>query len=219
MENRQKRRNSLHLEQGRSERRTGSASGAIRDRKCVTGNLCIDNYPNKMYTMGGFDKTRAGLMAQDESTPKQNFRRSRLRGRLRQAAAAHAVPQGRSGNPLGRPKRATDLASLLTRALDRRVTSDDRDAGTQREAIIAALVEKSARRRSARHQAAVRADAADRARRRTRPGLDCTRGRPRAKSCSEGSPASPGIAASPERSKRLGLSSARRFQRSGARSP
>ncbi len=83
-------------------------------------------------------------MAQDESTPKQN-----------PAAPGYAVGygkpplhtrfrKGRSGNPLGRPKRATDLASLLTRALDRRVTSDDRDAGTQREAIIAALVEKSA---------------------------------------------------------------------------
>ena len=51
--------------------------------------------------------------------------------------------KGQSGNPAGRPRWRTDLASLLTRALDRRVTSDDRDAGTQREAIIAALVEKS----------------------------------------------------------------------------
>ena len=83
-------------------------------------------------------------MAQDECTPKQNpdapgyavgYGKPPLHTRFR---------KGRSGNPLGRPKRATDLASLLTRALDRRATSDDRDAGTQREAIIAALVGKSA---------------------------------------------------------------------------
>src|SRR4051794_32456458 len=52
--------------------------------------------------------------------------------------------KGRSGNPAGRPRRRTDLASLLTRALDRPAISDERSAGTQREAIIAALVEKSA---------------------------------------------------------------------------
>jgi hypothetical protein len=52
--------------------------------------------------------------------------------------------KGRSGNPAGRPRRRTDLASLLTRALDRPVVSEGRKAGTQREAIIAALVEMSA---------------------------------------------------------------------------
>ena len=52
--------------------------------------------------------------------------------------------KGESGNPAGRPRRKTDLASLLTRALDRPVASEGRSAGTQREAIIAALVEKSA---------------------------------------------------------------------------
>lgn len=52
--------------------------------------------------------------------------------------------KGQSGNPLGRPRRKTDLASLLMRALDRPSVSEGRGAGTQREAIIAALVEKSA---------------------------------------------------------------------------
>jgi hypothetical protein len=52
--------------------------------------------------------------------------------------------KGQSGNPAGRPRRRTDLASLLTRALDRPTEAEGRNAGTQREAIIAALVEKSA---------------------------------------------------------------------------
>ena len=52
--------------------------------------------------------------------------------------------KGQSGNPAGRPRRRTDLASLLTKALDRQVASEGRNSGTQREAIIAALVEKSA---------------------------------------------------------------------------
>jgi hypothetical protein len=52
--------------------------------------------------------------------------------------------KGHSGNPRGRPRRATDLASLLTRALDRPAASEGRNVGTQREAIVAALVEKSA---------------------------------------------------------------------------
>ena len=138
-------------------------------------------------------------MAQDESTPKQN-----------PAAPGYAVGygkpplhtrfrKGRSGNPLGRPKRATDLASLLTRALDRRVTSDDRDAGTQREAIIAALVEKSA-------AGDLRATKLlFELMRQIGPAAHLPRARlhPRttpARSCSGGSPALPGIAASPERS-------------------
>ena len=84
-------------------------------------------------------------MAQDESTPKQNpaaptpdyavgYGKPPLHTRFR---------KGRSGNPRGRPKRATDLASLLSRALDRRVPSEEGHSETQREAIIAALVEKS----------------------------------------------------------------------------
>lgn len=52
--------------------------------------------------------------------------------------------KGRSGNPLGRPRRRTDLASLLMRALDRPAAAAGRNPGTQREAIVAALVEKSA---------------------------------------------------------------------------
>jgi hypothetical protein len=52
--------------------------------------------------------------------------------------------KGVSGNPRGRPRRKTDLASLLTEALDRRSASERRKPRTQREAVIAALVEKSA---------------------------------------------------------------------------
>jgi len=52
--------------------------------------------------------------------------------------------KGVSGNPRGRPRRKTDLASLLSEALDRRRASEPRQSRTQREAIVAALVEKSA---------------------------------------------------------------------------
>jgi hypothetical protein len=97
-----------------------------------------------MYTMGRFDKTRADFMAQDESTGKQAV-----------AGAGYAVGygkpplhtrfrKGQSGNPRGRPRRKTDLASLLLEALNRRNASEERNARTRREAIVAALVEKSA---------------------------------------------------------------------------
>lgn len=83
-------------------------------------------------------------MAQDEST-----------GTPSSASPGYAVGygkpplhtrfrKGQSGNPAGRPRRRTDLASLLTSALDRPAESEERNGGTQREAIIAALVEKSA---------------------------------------------------------------------------
>ena len=52
--------------------------------------------------------------------------------------------KGQSGNPSGRPRRKTDLASLMTQALDRPAEAQGRNAATQREAIVAALVEKSA---------------------------------------------------------------------------
>src|SRR3954464_9043488 len=54
--------------------------------------------------------------------------------------------KGHSGNPSGRPRRKTDLASLLTRALDRpaEAEAEGPNAATQREAIVAALVGKSA---------------------------------------------------------------------------
>jgi hypothetical protein len=57
--------------------------------------------------------------------------------------------KGQSGNPRGRPRRSgqrsgADLGSLLSRALDRPASPAGRRAVTQREAIIAALVEKSA---------------------------------------------------------------------------
>lgn len=83
-------------------------------------------------------------MAQDESTGKQpsvaagyavGYRKPPLHTRFR---------KGLSGNPRGRPRRMTDLASLLTKALDRPIAAEGRNAATQREAIVAALVEKSA---------------------------------------------------------------------------
>lgn len=57
--------------------------------------------------------------------------------------------KGQSGNPQGRPRRSgqrpvADLAGLLNRALDRPAASAGQGARTQREAIVAALVEKSA---------------------------------------------------------------------------
>ena len=83
-------------------------------------------------------------MAQDEST-----------GKPPSGAAEYAVGYGKpplhtrfrkriSGNPRGRPRRKTDLASLLTEALDRRNALERRKPRTQREAVVAALVEKSA---------------------------------------------------------------------------
>ncbi len=83
-------------------------------------------------------------MAQDEGTGTQSpagtgyavgYGKPPLHTRFR---------KGESGNPSGRPRRKSDLASLLTRALDRPVAAAGGGAGTQREAIIAALVEKSA---------------------------------------------------------------------------
>jgi Family of unknown function (DUF5681) len=81
-------------------------------------------------------------MAQDESTGTQaeagytvGYGKPPLHTRFR---------KGFSGNKRGRPRRATDLASLLSRALNRPNTVEGRRAGTQREAIVAALVEKSA---------------------------------------------------------------------------
>ncbi|MGD9616646.1 MAG: DUF5681 domain-containing protein [Alphaproteobacteria bacterium] len=83
-------------------------------------------------------------MAQDDST-----------GTLSADASLYAVGygkpplhtrfrKGRSGNPLGRPRRRPDLGSLLTRALDQPAASEGGSATTQREAIIASLVEQSA---------------------------------------------------------------------------
>ncbi len=81
-------------------------------------------------------------MAQDESTAKQpaagyavGYGKPPLHSRFR---------KGRSGNPLGRPRRKTDLASLLSQALDQPTAAEGRNEATQREALVAALVEKSA---------------------------------------------------------------------------
>ena len=83
-------------------------------------------------------------MAQDESTGKHapaaagyavGYRKPPLHTRFR---------KGRSGNPRGRPRRMTDLAGLLTKALDQPIAAEARNAATQREAIVAPLVEKSA---------------------------------------------------------------------------
>jgi hypothetical protein len=55
--------------------------------------------------------------------------------------------KGKSGNPRGRPRRPKDLASLLKRALDTRVTvveQGTRRKLTKREIVIAQLVEKCA---------------------------------------------------------------------------
>ena len=83
-------------------------------------------------------------MAQNESTPKQNPEAPAYAVGYGKPPLHTRFRKGRSGNPRGRPKRATDLASLLSRALDRRVPSEEGHSETQREAIIAALVEKSA---------------------------------------------------------------------------
>lgn len=88
-------------------------------------------------------------MAQDDSTGKQPS--AALVPEAGGYAVGYGKPplhtrfrKGRSGNPRGRPRRKTDLASLLTEALGRRSALEGRKAVTQREAIVAALVEKSA---------------------------------------------------------------------------
>ena len=89
-------------------------------------------------------------MAEDESTGKPP-----VAGVAAGAGAAYEVGygkpplhtrfrKGRSGNPRGRPRRKTDLASLLIEALDRPNAAEGRNRGTERETIVAALVERSA---------------------------------------------------------------------------
>jgi hypothetical protein len=55
--------------------------------------------------------------------------------------------KGRSGNPRGRPKGSKNLATLLTRALDEKVTVTEdgrRRRVTKRELVVKQLVNKSA---------------------------------------------------------------------------
>lgn len=55
--------------------------------------------------------------------------------------------KGRSGNPRGRPKSSKNLATLLTAALDQRISVSEngrRRRITKREAVVAQLVNKSA---------------------------------------------------------------------------
>lgn len=55
--------------------------------------------------------------------------------------------KGRSGNPKGRPPRSKNIVTLLTRALNERVTISQngrRKVITKREAIVAQLVNRSA---------------------------------------------------------------------------
>lgn len=52
--------------------------------------------------------------------------------------------KGRSGNPGGRPRRAIDLAKLIDEALDRPAGTERQPRMTQREAIVARLVERAA---------------------------------------------------------------------------
>ncbi len=55
--------------------------------------------------------------------------------------------KGQSGNPKGRPPRSKNMMTLLTRALNERVTISEngrRKVITKREAIVAQLVNKSA---------------------------------------------------------------------------
>jgi len=55
--------------------------------------------------------------------------------------------KGRSGNPRGRPRGAKTLASLLHKALDRRITVEAETGPrriTKREAIVTQLVDRSA---------------------------------------------------------------------------
>jgi hypothetical protein len=83
-------------------------------------------------------------MAQDENTGEQSSAASGYAVGYGKPPLHTRFRKGRSGNPRGRPRRKTDLASLLTAALDQPTSSEGRNAGTQREAIVAALVEKSA---------------------------------------------------------------------------
>ena len=83
-------------------------------------------------------------MAQDEDSGTQSAASSGYAVGYGKPPVHTRFRKGQSGNPAGRPRRRTDLASLLTRALDRPAVSEGRKAGTQREAIMAALVEKSA---------------------------------------------------------------------------
>jgi hypothetical protein len=83
-------------------------------------------------------------MAQDENTGEQSSAASGYAVGYGKPPLHTRFRKGSSGNPRGRPRRKTDLASLLTAALDQPTSSEGRNTGTQREAIVAALVEKSA---------------------------------------------------------------------------
>ncbi len=113
---------------------------SMRRQQCCV----IDNITAKMYTSGSVVKPGMRRMAQDESTGKPPSAGSRVCGRLWQAAAAHAVPERDFGKPARPPApedRSCEFADRSARPAER---SNRRQPRTRREAVIAALVEKSA---------------------------------------------------------------------------